>query len=242
MRYAIFSDIHSNLEAITAFKSIIQRDKFDRLICVGDIVGYGANPNECIELTRQITRFIVCGNHDRAAVGLFDTTYFNYLARISAIWTSKILNEEGRAYLKTLNLIYKEANFTVVHGSLNRPELFEYILDGDVAQKTFKLMKTQLCFVGHSHIPGVFYETETKKLGYTPGPKIIIREDTRYIVNVGSIGQPRDYNPQGAYCVYDVDSNIIEIRRFEYDIKTAYDKIIKANLPHFLAERLIEGR
>lgn len=219
MRYALFSDIHGNLEAYEAAEEALAKENVEKKICIGDIVGYGANPDVCIEKTRKLTPFVVCGNHDWASAGLCDTTYFNQYAKEAALWTSRVLSEEHKKYLKDLKLLHKEDGFMTVHGSLNRPEEFEYISDTYTAQITFRIMDFQICFVGHSHVAGIFYETNSGRVGYTPGPKIKVEKTKKYIVNVGSVGQPRDFDPRAGYCIYDDEKGTIEIKRVGYDIK-----------------------
>ena len=157
MRYGIISDIHGNLEALETAIDALSREKIDTYLCVGDIVGYAANPAECIEETKALTPHIVCGNHDIASSGLMGTSSFNEAAREAVIWTRNNLSQENIAFLKRLNYIYKNEHFILVHGTLEEPEAFHYMSDGYEAHRTFRLMgDTRVSFVGHSHIPGIF--------------------------------------------------------------------------------------
>ena len=241
MRYGIFSDVHSNLEAFESVIKAMEGDKVDAYICAGDIVGYGADPSHCIRLTKKLTRNVVCGNHDWASAGRFGISYFNDCAKKAIYWTAQILDEDEKAYLKNLKLIYEEEDFLVVHGSLDKPEEFHYIMDSRDASRTFDAMRKKICFIGHSHRP-VTFTKYGEGIRCTKPEKIELDKNASYIVNVGSVGQPRDRDPRACYVVYDADRKSIEIKRVSYDIKKAQSKILKAALPSFLAERLDAGR
>lgn len=241
MRYAVFGDIHSNLEAFRAVADAFKKENIDKYICVGDIVGYGADPHQCIEDLKNLNAKTVCGNHDWASVGLINADYFNYAARAAVEWTQEALTPEEETFLKSLPLVINEDNFSIVHGSLDKPDSFYYVMDTESAYRCFLNMEQPLCFVGHSHVPVVFF-MEKDRIGHSFDSAVAIKPETKYIVNVGSIGQPRDSNPLAAYCVFDTDKKTIEIKRVEYDIAAAKDKILKAGLPEFLGHRLLEGR
>jgi predicted phosphodiesterase len=241
VRYGIISDIHGNLEAFEAALAALSREKIDQYLCVGDIVGYGANPVECIVKTRALTPFIVCGNHDIASSGLAGISAFNEAAKKAVVWTRNNLNRESVTFLKGLNFLYKNEHVILVHGTLEEPEAFHYMSDGYDADRTFRLMgNTRICFVGHSHVPGIF-SRRAGKINYFCKEKTKLSKDEKLIVNVGSVGQPRDGDPRLSYAVYDTDRNLIELKRAAYDIKTAQEKIRKTGLPPFLADRLGEG-
>ncbi len=242
MRYGIFSDIHSNLEALEAVIRDYKKEDIDNYLCVGDIVGYAANPGECIKRVKALTMISVAGNHDWAAVSLFSTDYFNPLAKEAVSWTQRNLDEVGRYFLEGLPLVYKNEDLTIAHGSLDEPGDFNYMADGEIAFRTFELLETDICFVGHTHVPGVFIKSENNHIRYREDNNISIRQDSKYIINVGSVGQPRDGNPNAAYCIYDTDKKSVEIKRISYDIRAAREKIINEGLPKFLGERLLIGR
>lgn len=223
MRYCIFSDIHSNLEALEAVLDAIRKEKPDRYLCAGDIVGYAANPSECIKIVRDLNCPIVCGNHDRAVAGMLDYSDFNDAAQAAVEWTKAVLNEWEKDYLRELPLLHEEGQITMVHGSLDKPEAFKYVFDEEAAAKTIKLCRTRTCFIGHTHSP---FECH---LG------------TKLLVNVGSVGQPRDGDSRAAYCLYDSEKDTLRIKRVEYDIKKAGAKILAAGLPEILATRLDKG-
>lgn len=241
MRYAVFSDVHSNLEAFESVLESLKKSNIDRYLFIGDIVGYGADPKECIAVLRRLNPSIVAGNHDRAAVGLMETDYFNEAARSAVVWTKDHICESDRLFLNGMELIQETKDFCLVHGTLQHPEGFDYMLDEYRAQKTFSLLKQKICFVGHSHSPGVFIE-EGEKIYYREPETLSLEDGKRYIVNDGSVGQPRDNDPRACFCIYDDDSGGIEFMRAAYDVALAQKKIIKAGLPRSLADRLSFGR
>ena len=241
MRYAIFSDVHSNLEAFKAVLEFFSKSNIDRYLFIGDIVGYGADPKECIAALLRLNAISVAGNHDRAAVGLMDIDYFNETAREAILWTKDNLSGPDSLFLSGLELVKEEGNCCLVHGTLARPQEFDYMIDGYRAMKSFYVLKQQICFVGHSHHPGVFIE-EGKKIDYLESKILKIEKGKRYIVNDGSVGQPRDGDPRACCCIYDNESSILEFKRLDYDITCAQKKMMSAGLPMSLAERLSKGR
>jgi predicted phosphodiesterase len=242
MRYGIFSDVHANLEALDAVLDGYKKETIDEFLCGGDIVGYGANPRECIARVKAIAKLTVAGNHDWASVDLFPTTNFNPLAAQAVSWTRQNLDTTDKEYLKSLQLIFKNVDLTLVHGTLHNPEDFNYMLDSYAAANTFELVKTDICFVGHSHLPGFFIQDKDKRISYQEKDTLAIEKGKQYIVNVGSVGQPRDYNPDAVYCIYDTDEKKVQIKRIKYNIETARKKIIHAGLPKPLGDRLLLGR
>jgi len=242
MRYAIVADIHGNLEAFIEVKKQLKKENIDKYICLGDIVGYGANPKECIELSKRLFDIIIAGNHDWASCGLFDVKYFNPYAREAVLWTQNVINEEEKNFLRSLPLTCQVDNFEIVHGSLHHPDEFNYILSVSEALKTFKLMKTQICFIGHSHAPVILSKDDKNEIKCINENEVKLENNLSYIINVGSVGQPRDGNPKSSYCIYDTDKKMIKIKRIAYPVAVAGDKIIKAGLPPFLAVRLSAGR
>lgn len=224
MKYGIFADVHSNLEALEAVIMALEKEGVEKYFCVGDIVGYAANPRECIQTIQALDCVTICGNHDWAAVGLYDYSNFNIFAKAAVEWTKNQLDATDKDYLSNLPLTYADGTITMVHGSLENPGQFEYIFDASCAFRTLQLCQTNVCFVGHTHLPAE----------HTRG--------TKRLINVGSVGQPRDGNPRAAYCVYDVDTGVVRIKRVEYNVQAAIRKILDAGLPHVLAFRLKEGR
>jgi len=242
MRYGIFSDIHSNLEALEAVIRDYKKEGIDKYLCVGDIVGYATNPGECIERVKALKMITIAGNHDWASVNLFSIDYFNPPAKKAVSWTQRNLDEEGRYLLEGLPLVYKNEYLTMAHGSLDEPGDFNYMTDGDIAFRTFELLETDICFVGHTHVPGVFVKSENNHIRYRKDNNADIKEDCKYIINVGSVGQPRDGNPMAAYCIYDTEKKNVQIKRISYDTRATRQKIINEGLPRFFGERLLIGR
>ncbi len=241
MRYGIFSDIHSNLEALEAVIKAYRKEKIDKYLCLGDVVGYGANPNECVEITRSIAAMTVAGNHDWAAVDLSSSELFSEDAKVAILWTSRQLSDNSRDLLKTLKLVDELDNFVLVHGSLNEPQDFNYLLNINDCQATFQLLQFNICFVGHTHVPITFVKDKQGKTHYEDVPKISIEPGNKYVINVGSVGQPRDSVPEAAYCVWDTEKLEVEIKRTPYDVFIARQKIIDKGLPEFLGNRLLIG-
>lgn len=242
MRYGIFSDIHSNLGALEAVLEEFKKESIDKYLCVGDVVGYATEPKECIKIVKEAAMITVAGNHDWAAVNLFSTDYFNPQAREAILWTRNNLDEKDGSYLASLKLVYTNEDLTLVHGTLDNPQDFNYLTDGHIAEETFRALETDVCFVGHTHVPGFFVKYKDDRIHYRQDNEIMIRAENRYIVNVGSVGQPRDGNPSCAYCIYDTKKKEIRIERLNYNSEATRNKIISAGLPRFLGDRLIIGK
>jgi len=241
MRYGIFSDVHSNLEALEAVVEAYKKEAIDQYLCVGDVVGYAANPKECAFIVKSLAAQTVAGNHDWAAVGLFSTEFFNPHAKNAILWTAKQLPEKEKDFFKNLKLVYTNEHLTLVHGTLSEPEKFGYIEDLDGAQDSFWLQETDICFIGHTHVPGVFVKDNKGKTTYSKNEVTVISGGCKYLVNVGSVGQPRDDNPKASYCIFDTTRKKVYIKRLSYDIKKAQDKIFSSGLPLSLANRLEFG-
>ncbi len=241
MKYVILSDIHSNLEAFEAVEKAFEAQKVgENIICVGDTVGYGADPNECVRKIASLNAKNILGNHDAAVIDKTDITYFNEVAKDAVYWTVDNLNTSSRSYLEKLELIYDADPFTVVHGTLHNPEEFIYMMGVQEALRTFGIMERKICFIGHSHVPGVFVLKE-EEVSYVEPGKIKLEKDAKYIINAGSVGQPRDGDNRACYCIYDSEKEEINFYRVEYDIKSAQKRILDAGLPRPLAERLGYG-
>jgi len=232
VRLAIISDIHGNLEALTAALELIDSRGVDEIICLGDIVGYGANPNECLDLIRQRCMVILLGNHDAAAVDLSIANSFTMNARLSALWTRQALLDKNREFLQSLPYTKERGEIFLTHGSPYNPDEWNYIITDFDARDAFQSFTHRICFVGHSHIPALFSESGGS-------PNLTIRD--RYIINVGSIGQPRDGNPKLSFGLFDTEAWTYENIRADYDVFTAAEKINSAGLPPALAHRLMVG-
>lgn len=240
MRYAIISDIHSNLEAFEAVLAEIERDSVDQIVCVGDIVGYAACPQDCVDIIRKREIPCVAGNHDYAAIGKTSIQYFNPDARDAILWTREALAQEAMDYLANLPLTLDFDGFTLAHGTLQSPELFDYIQTIYDAHLSFEALENPICFLGHSHVPITFFDDDP--ISYFMEPEIPLSESEKLLVNVGSVGQPRDQDSRACYALYDVDEGMIWIRRVAYNIEAAARRIRDAGLPAMNAERLAYGR
>ena len=241
MKYVIISDIHANLEALEAVRKEIDGISPDKVLCLGDLVGYGASPNECVEAARSISDVTVAGNHDFGAVGRTDIAYFNMYAREAILWTAKALKKENFDYLSGRSLSEAvDDSMRMVHATPRDPERWNYIFSHEQALDEFGAFEEQICFIGHSHQP-IIYELMDSETLIVNSDRVHVREGRRYLVNVGSVGQPRDGNPRAAVCVYDLDKSEIAIKRVEYDVEGAKKRIIDAGLPPVLANRLSWG-
>ncbi len=238
-RICLVSDIHSNLEA---FEKVLESvTKFDcPILCLGDIVGYGANPNECIELVKGHGIRSVLGNHDAAAIGEIDTAWFNDRARYSAEWTANQLTEESRLFLEGLKTEMRFGRALLVHGSPMDP-ISEYVSNTHIADEVFHFVGDDLIIVGHTHVPCSFADAPEEIIAtdYVHGGTFKI--SSRCILNPGSVGQPRDANPMASYGVLDFSELEFSVFRTYYDVKKASRKILSAGLPESLASRLFEG-
>ena len=228
MDIAIISDIHGNLEALNTALAEIDNMGVEEIICLGDIVGYGADPAACIALIRSRCQVVILGNHDAAAIGSQDIKYFNEFARLAVRWTQTGLSQDERTYLESLPYFEKRNGMHLVHGTPQNPEKWDYIFSDYDTLNQFSAIDGDICFVGHSHVPGIYTES-----GSESAPK--------RIVNVGSIGQPRDRDPRLCFALFNTDSREVEFVRLEYDVETAAAKIRQAGLPEFLADRLSIG-
>jgi len=232
MRFAIISDIHSNLEALTKAFELIDRESVDEVVCLGDVVGYGANPNECVGLVRQRCRTVLRGNHDAAAVNEQNAESFTRNARIAAEWTRLQLLPENRRFLEGLPYTARQDGILFVHSSPYQPESWFYVLSEEDLEVAFENFSEQICFIGHSHFPGIYSED---------GPAKAVSRASRFLVNVGSIGQPRDGNSKLSFGIFDTDNWNYRNIRSEYPIKIAAEKILRAGLPRALSDRLALG-
>ncbi|TKJ41524.1 metallophosphoesterase [candidate division LCP-89 bacterium B3_LCP] len=231
MKLALISDIHSNLEALTAALEAVERFKPDELICLGDIVGYGADPGECIELVRNHTSRVIMGNHDAAVANLLQPeNNFNDYALTAIHWTRSVLSDDHRDYLKTLPLEILFDDLHLVHGTPGNPGSFDYVLTTYDAEVQFTNIKGSNCFIGHTHRPGIYMERDP-----------VDKTQPKRIINIGSVGQPRDGDPRLCFALYETKTEEVEFIRVEYDIETAATKIRTAGLPALLAERLGRG-
>lgn len=243
LKYCIFSDVHGNLEALETFLEEIAREQYSKLIFLGDAIGYGPNPNECLELIRRHADIILLGNHDHAAISDADISNFNHYARNAILWTRDQLTEDNINFIKTLTHEAVIGKATFVHATPCQPDRWHYLFTTQEAQVNFRCFNTQICIVGHSHQPlSIIRKSQNHDLSVILDQMIKIEEDSRYIINDGSIGQPRDGNPASCFVVYDAEEDVIYFRRLEYDYTKTQAKMRALNLPDYLIERLGLGR
>jgi predicted phosphodiesterase len=240
MRFALFSDIHANLEALEAVLADAHERKCTDFVCLGDVVGYNANPHECVERVRAMDCPIVKGNHDEQASLIESSRDFNEMAEQAIQWTRDHLTEEDKEWLRGLLLQRPVRDFTIVHATLDTPEQWGYVFNNLDAAASFTYQQTTVCFFGHTHVPMAFIRDDG--VHRMRIEQLRIEPTKKYFINVGSVGQPRDADWHAAYCVYDIDNNIVEQRRVKYDLEAAQKKIVDAGLPRLLAERLAIGR
>ena len=241
-KYAILGDIHANLEALDAVLLDANGQGITHYACVGDVVGYNANPLECIEKVREMGFDCVRGNHDHycSSSSDEDLSSFHPLAAAVIAWTSERLSDDQRLWLKRLRYRKVIENFMIVHATLDMPEKWAYMFDDLDAMTNFSYQITPVCFHGHTHMPITFEFTGRVKT--LTSSSLTLERGRKYFINVGSVGQPRDGDPRAAYAIYDAKDRTVEIRRVEYDIETAQARIIEAGLPTWLAERLAIGK
>jgi predicted phosphodiesterase len=240
MRYGLISDIHGNHEALAAALDFLDKQKIDKYLCLGDVVGYGAEPSLCLKRVMELGCDMIAGNHDFAAVGKISVDYFNIFAKESTLWTQDHLSADDKALLSAQPLVRDYSGFTLVHGSLYMPQAFDYIQTIIDALYSFRELTEQVLFIGHSHVPITFIETDS--ISFSVNDTIPIEKGKRYIINIGSVGQPRDEDPRSCFAIFDTTARIVRICRQEYDIEGAVKKIIAAGLPEINAERLKIGR
>jgi predicted phosphodiesterase len=236
----IISDIHSNLLALEAVLS--DMGEVDATWCLGDFVGYGPWPNECVDRLRERGVVAIAGNHDLAAVGSITTEDFNPDAARATVWTTERLSDETRSYLEALEPRSVVEGITLAHGTPREP-IWEYLLNTGTAALSFDCFDTQICLVGHTHIPSVFVQDEEGAVGgayMEPGAAYALG-DYRVMANPGSVGQPRDRNPLASYLLFDTEQTTLEWRRVEYDFRQVQARILDVGLPIFFAERLGRG-
>jgi len=232
MKIGIISDIHSNLPALEAVLGALHGAGADLMYCLGDTVGYGPCPNECVDLVRQHCGIVLKGNHDSGLIGETEVEDFNHYGLTAIRWSQNRVTAENKKYLESLPLVAAENGVTLAHASPSRPGEWSYILTLRAARDNFPAFNTDICFIGHTHVPIVINEDLT--IG-----KFTSR--TRCIINVGSVGQPRDGNPDAACGLYDTASGEYSLRRVPYDIQKTADRIVSEGLPEYLAQRLFQG-
>jgi predicted phosphodiesterase len=240
MKYAVIADIHANLEAFEVVLKDTKEQHCTHYCCVGDVVGYGANPKECLDKVRDMGMPCVKGNHDEYCSSTDALEGFNPHAAQAVEWTRRQLNDADKQWLRDLKYTRLVASFSMVHATLDMPMRWGYVFDKLAAAASFTYQNTAVCFFGHTHVPVAFIRDSVVRGGTYS--KFKVEPGRKYFVNVGSVGQPRDGNPNAAYVIYDMDEGSIELRRLAYDIAKAQAKIRAAGLPERLADRLALGK
>jgi predicted phosphodiesterase len=240
MRFAVFGDIHANLEALQAVLADAEAQGCTHYVCLGDIVGYNANPHECVQIIRDLDCPVVKGNHDEQASEETILENFNPLAEEAITWTREHLTDEDKEWLRDLRLIRHVRDFTIVHATLDTPHKWGYVFNQLDAAASFSYQHTNICFYGHTHAPRAYVKDAAVK--GLPLHRLILESNKKYFINVGSVGQPRDGDWHASYCIFSPAEHLVELRRIEYDINTTQDKIVAAGLPQRLADRLAMGK
>lgn len=240
MKYTIIADIHANLEAFQVVLQDIEKQKCTHVTCLGDVVGYNANPKECLDTVRAMNIPTIKGNHDEYCSTDEPLEGFNPHAAEAVNWTRKQLNAEDKKWLNNLKYVRLLSNFTIVHATLDGPQRWGYVFEKLAAAASFTYQNTPVCFFGHTHVPVAFIRDSVVRGGTYS--KFKVEAGRKYFVNVGAVGQPRDGNPKASYVIYDMTEGSIELRRLDYDIPAAQRKILAAGLPARLAERLAVGK
>jgi diadenosine tetraphosphatase ApaH/serine/threonine PP2A family protein phosphatase len=241
VRYAILSDIHGNYEALTAVLEVVDDLDVDGILCLGDVVGYGADPNEVVELTRERVEVTTRGNHDHAAVDPSEEVHFNAWAVQAIRWTRDELTSDSLDYLSSLPYERVLPDVRLVHASPGEPEKWRYVLSPQAAAQEFSVFDESFCFIGHSHAPMIVLRTEVGASELLDG-EVALPAGARVLINVGSVGQPRDGDPRACFAVLDLVDRSARLVRVPYDMHAARAKIIEAGLPRFLGDRLLLGQ
>ena len=242
MRIGIFSDVHANIEALTSVVEAFKSERIDKYVCIGDTVGYGASPNECCDIIRKLVSFTILGNHDAAVAGRMDYSYYYDAARNALDLHSRQLTDENMAWLKNLPYEVRDGEIAFCHGSPINLEEFEYIFSSEQAARCIDMWDDlgMVTFIGHSHLCKAFALTR-EEVFEVVAPKFVIRPEHRYIISVGSVGQPRDYDNRASYTVYDSDEKTFEFKRAAYDIDSAAQRIFDTELERNFGNRLFLG-
>jgi len=243
MNIAVISDIHGNLEALESVLGDIKRTSPDaKIVCLGDLVGYGADPNACIDVIIKNSVETIAGNHDHAALNLINTISFNLYAKAAIEWTAQKLTSKNKAFLKSLPYVKELENITLAHSTPQNPSEWNYLTNFQDAVINFKHFNTTLCFIGHTHIPKVYTGSKINELNIYSGDEFTFKKGEKALINVGSVGQPRDKIAKACYAIADLSKLKVKFRRVVYDIDKTAKKMAAAGLPPFLYERLRLGR
>jgi len=241
MKFALISDVHGNLEALENVLRDIEKQGVEKIHFLGDVVGYGCNPNECIKLIDKHCDIKLLGNHDYAVMGIEQTENFNRIAKVSMDWTIKKIKGKSIQILADFEMTATFLDYFLVHASPDAPDQWAYILDSEGARENFEEFTQAVCIVGHTHIPTCFVLENNETIAKYTKSSITYNDEYRYIINIGSVGQPRDNDPRACYLIVDTDAGKMFYRRVEYDIEKTQEKMKREKLPDFLIERLAIG-
>jgi predicted phosphodiesterase len=242
LRIGIIADVHANEEALDAVLGALKKAEVHRIICLGDLVGYGPNPNECVAKIFDCTEVVVAGNHDYGAVGLLSIERFNAFARQAMLWTQENLSAESGRIIKSLDLIYDDGYIMAVHASPEAPDQWHYVSSEDAVFRSLMALTSPFCFIGHTHIPALFSRKANGDMILQRGQSLTLQSDQLHLINVGSVGQPRDSDPRASYGIFDLEDAHFELYRVPYDITRVQGKMKKAGISDFLIQRLTVGQ
>lgn len=244
MRIGIFSDVHANLAALETVVEAIKKHSVDVYICLGDVVGYGASPNECCDIVRELASVTIVGNHDAAVSGRMDYSFYYDQAKQALDWTAEVLRDEHLEWLRQLPYLSPQNEIDVLysHGSPIEPEEFNYIFNMEQARDAYRYRDEllQVTFIGHSHLCRIFAFDDKGVVQMVPG-HVDLEPEKQYVISVGSVGQPRDYDPRAAYAIFDTETRSFQQHRVEYDIGLSAKRVFEARLPDAFGKRLFVG-
>lgn len=240
MRIAFLSDIHANLQALDAVLRDADQQGCTHHVCLGDLVGFNANPAECVDRVRALGCPVVKGDHDETNSADFSLKQMNPVAAAAVQWTRDALGSERKHWLEGLPITWEAEDFTAVHSSLDHPAAWNYVFSHFDAMSSLAYQSTQLCFHGHTHVPGAF--AKNGSLLQLPAEPLLLQAGVKYLINAGSVGQPRDGDPRACYVIYDLERRFVFFRRVGYDMETTQKTILDIGLPSMSADRLADGR
>ncbi len=241
MRVGIISDVHGNLPALEQVLRAVDAASCDELLFLGDAVGYGPQPDECVAALGDRVVLAILGNHDDAVLGRTNPYSFNDYAMRAALWTRRIISAETRAALAGYTLIGRRGGALYVHATPANPQAWEYLFTSTEAERQFAAFSEPFCFIGHSHMPGGFIRTPEGRITAFRPQRLLLNDQFRYIINVGSVGQPRDGDPRACFVLHDQEQGIVEFRRVDYPVERTQALMAECHLPEFLIRRLQQG-
>lgn len=242
MLIGFFSDVHSNLEALEAVLKDFKKEKLNKLYFLGDAVGYGPNPNECVELIQKTAQKPLMGNHDYAVLDMMGTNWFNQYAKEAIEWTKKNLSEKSLETISRYLMDFRFDNFHLVHSTPKEPQNWDYIFSLDEAEENFSFFNRPVCLIGHSHRPFIIKKYQNRPCSLVEEEEVKLEDQFKYLINIGSVGQPRDGDNRSCYLIYNDQKKFLRLKRVPYDVKKTQKKMKKAKLPQFLIDRLALGR